>query len=418
MLSLWRPPDAHRWTHRLFSILTIALLTTLWGVADADAQDTLSSRQATEQRLDALKDQIARDESRLQDAQEKTKASLERLDAIKRKIALREELVATYNQRIRELEREQAVLRDTLERMQTRLRDLREEYRARVVHAYKYGRMHDLALILASQSINQMLVRVRYLRRFAQQRQDKQQTVQAAARDVERRRDTLAATRSETESLLTEARAERETLRDLQDERQRVVRSLRQRESELQSQIEQKRAQAKELERRIREMVAAAQRRAEEEQTEAEQAATSAVYASLSASFQDNRGRLPWPADGVITESFGNQVSDYGTSTYHPGILIATNPGVPVRAVFEGRVTGIDFVPGYGTYLVLRHGDYLTVYSNFSSVTVSTGQTVEAGQVLGDAGTPNEPRDAGVFFAVFDANENTSVDPLDWLAPQ
>ena len=387
-------------------------------VAPVRGQDTLSSRQATQQRLETLKTQIARDESRLQEAKEKTKASLDRLDAIQRKIALREELVATYNRRIRELERERAVLRDTLQRMQSRLRDLRHEYQARVVHAYKHGRMHDLALILASRSVNQMLVRVRYLRRFAQQRKDKQQAVQSAARAVERRRDALAAKREETESLLSEAQTERETLRDLQDERRRLVRTLEDRESELQSQIQNKRAQAAELERRIREMVAAAQRRAEDEQTEAEQAATGAVYASLSASFQDNRGRLPWPADGVITESFGNQVSDYGTSTYHPGILIATTPSVPVRAVFRGRVEGIDFVPGYGTYLVLRHGDYLTVYSNFSSVTVSTGQTVEAGQVLGDAGTPNEPRDAGVFFAVFDTTESASVDPLDWLAPQ
>jgi septal ring factor EnvC (AmiA/AmiB activator) len=73
-------------------------------------------------------------------------------------------------------------------------------------------------------------------------------------------------------------------------------------------------------------------------------------------------------------------------------------------------------VPGYGTYLVVRHGEYLSVYSNFSSLYVSQGETVEAGQVLGLAGTEAEPRGAGVFFAVFDRSESTSVDPTQWLS--
>ena len=97
-------------------------------------------------------------------------------------------------------------------------------------------------------------------------------------------------------------------------------------------------------------------------------------------------------------------------------ILIATNPEEQVRAVFRGTVSGIDFVPGYGTYLVLRHGEYLSVYSNFSSLYVSQGEQVEAGEVLGLAGTEDEPRGAGVFFAVFDRSKSTSVDPTQWLS--
>ena len=394
----------------------VGLCLVLWASGSvASAQDSSTARQAPKERLEALQEQIARDESRLAETQEKTQASLETLENLKREIALREDLVRTRNRRIRELKREQAALRDTLQRMQTRLDDLRSEYRNRVVHAYKYGRMHDLALILASRSVNQMLIRVRYLRRFAQQRRDKQQAVRAAAQEVAARRETLAQKREQTESLLADARAEQENLRTLQAERRRLVSTLQERESELQAQLQRKREQAQQLEQRIRE-IAARSRREAEGQPAAEQAASTAAYASLSASFEDNRGSLPWPADGVITESFGDHVSDYGTSTYHPGVLIATNPASPVRAVFRGEVTGIDFVPGYGTYLVIQHGDYLSVYSNFSSVRVSTGQRVETGQRLGESGTQSEPRGAGVFFAVFDTSKSTSVDPLDWLA--
>jgi septal ring factor EnvC (AmiA/AmiB activator) len=156
--------------------------------------------------------------------------------------------------------------------------------------------------------------------------------------------------------------------------------------------------------------------RRHEQQPEAEQAEQAALSANLSASFEQNKGELPWPAKGAITEGFGNRVDPvHGTKTYHPGILIATNPEEQVRAVFRGTVSGVDFVPGYGTYLVLRHGDYMSVYSNFSTLYVAQGDTVESGEVIGLSGTDDQPRGAGVFFAVFDRSKSTSVDPTTWL---
>jgi len=195
-----------------------------------------------------------------------------------------------------------------------------------------------------------------------------------------------------------------------------VVQQLRTRRSELKEEIREKQTQARQLEKQIRQIAAKIDRRAEQ-QSEAEQAEQAALAANLSASFEQNKGQLPWPASGAITEQFGNRVDPvHGTETYHPGILIATNPEEQVQAVFKGTVSGVDFVPGYGTYLVLRHGEYLSVYSNFSSLYVSQGETVEAGQVLGLAGTQSEPRGAGVFFAVFDRSKNTSVNPKAWLS--
>jgi septal ring factor EnvC (AmiA/AmiB activator) len=386
------------------------------GPARVHAQSVTEQRQSTERRLDALKEQIRQDQTRLREAAEAEKASRATLDKLQRRIALREELVSTYNQRLRELRDERRALRDTLGAMETRLGDLRDDYRARAIHAYKYGRLHDLALILASQSINQMLIRVRYLRRFAEQRRSRRSAIQSASVAVRARRESLDAKRSETEQLLAEAKAEQQKLRTLQSDRRRVIGELRDRRSELEAEIERKQSQAQQLEARIRDLVAAAEARTAESSPEARAARTSAD-ASLSASFEQNQGRLPWPADGAVTESFGNQVDPvHGTTTYHPGILVATNPGSEVRAVFEGTVTGIDFVPGYGTYLVLRHGNYLSIYSNFSSLYVATGERVAAGQAIGEAGTDNEPRGAGVFFAVFDTTENTSVDPMQWLA--
>ena len=382
----------------------------------AAQQDLQSRRASTERRLQNLKQQIQQRQTRLEETTAAAEASQEKLENIEREIALRAELVSTYQQRLEQLEVERRQLRDRLQTLQARMERLRAEYRERVIHAYKYNRLPDIALILASRSINQMLVRIRYLQRFAQQRQSQRAEVRQAANRVRESREELQEKEARTEALLAEARTERENLQALKADRQEVVANLRDRRSELEKEIEERQAQAQRLERQIRQIANKLDRRADD-QSEARRAERAAVSASQSSSFEESKGNLPWPASGAITEPFGNRVDPvYGTETYHPGILIATNPEEQVRAVFRGTVSGVDFVPGYGTYLVLRHGAYLSVYSNFSSLYVSEGEAVEAGQVLGLAGTESEPRGAGVFFAVFDRSQSASVDPTQWLS--
>ncbi len=400
-------------------LLLALLVAGLPGVGSRNAQaqsDLQAQRQSTEQRLENLQEQIQRDQTRLKQTEEEEQATQEKLENVQREIALREELVATYKQRLAQLEAERTQLRDTLQTLERRLDNLREEYRDRVVHAYKYSRIHDLALILASQSINQMLIRIRYLQRFASERREQRTTIRQAASNVRASREQLAQKREETQRLLADARTERENLRALEQDRQAMIKELRTRRTQLQEEIDQKQRQARQLEQQIREIMARLERSADEGTAE-ERARRAEASANLSASFEQNRGQLPWPAEGAITESFGNHVDPvHGTSTYHPGIKIATNPASEVRAVFKGTVSGIDFVPGYGMYVAIRHGNYISVYSNFSNLSISEGETVRAGQVIGQAGTEDEPKGAGLFFAVFDRSKGESVDPTIWLA--
>lgn len=397
--------------------ITIVLMVVGLGVQDAHGQTDLEAqRQSTEERLKTLQEQIQRDQDRLEQTEQEEQATQQKLENVQREIALREELVATYKQRISQLEAERSQLRDTLRTLEQRLENLREEYRDRVVHAYKYNRIHDLALILASQSINQMLIRIRYLQRFASERREQRTAIREAAADVRASRERLAEKREETQRLLSDAQTERENLRALEEDRRAMIKELRAQRSQLQEEIEEKQRQARQLEEQIRQIVAQLERRAEQGTAE-ERAKRAEASANLSASFEQNRGQLPWPAEGAITEGFGNRIDPvHGTSTYHPGIQIATNPETDVRAVFEGTVSGVDFVPGYGTYVAIRHGNYISVYSNFSSLSISEGDRVREGQVIGKAGTESEPRGAGLFFAVFDRSKGESVDPTTWLA--
>jgi septal ring factor EnvC (AmiA/AmiB activator) len=395
------------------SRLGVGLLFIGFGLQATAHAQTASDRAATERRLEQLKAQIQQDQARLSETAEEEEASQQRLENLGREIALRQELAATYQQRLDQLRGERDSLRTSLLQLNERLDVLKTQYQRRARHAYKYGRLHDVALILAANSINQMLIRVQYLHRFAEQRREKLTAIQQATADLQAQRDELQASQQRTEELLDEVQAERANLRRLQEQRRAVIAELRQQRETLQEEIERKQSAAQALEARIREMIAASEGEgADASRSPAEEAA----YAELSASFEENEGALPWPADGVVTEPFGDRVDPvYGTTTRHPGILIATNPRATVRVVFTGEVAAIDFVPGYGQYLVVRHGDYLSVYSNFSDVYVTEGQSLEAGQLLGRAGTEDEPRGAGVFFAVFDKSTGEAVNPRRWL---
>lgn len=419
MLTLKRPgliASATPWLGGVMVLVWMLTVPSLPAHAQQNEEDLRAQRASTEQRLQQLEKQIQREKNRLQQTREQQQTTQKKLTSLRREIALREELVSTYQTRLNQLERERRHLRDTLSTLQTRLNTLREEYQRRLVHAYKYGRLHDLALLLASQSINQMLIRARYLRRFAADRRAQRGAIRTATQELRQSRERLAKKRAETRELLIDARTERENLRALERDRRQVIQELRSRESKIKKQLEQKRQQAKQLEQRIQELIARAQRNDTGESPES-QPGRSAAFANLSASFRKNRGQLPWPTDGVVTVEFGNQVDPtYQTSTYHPGIRIATNPANQVHAVFDGTVAGINFVAGYGTYVVIRHGDYLSVYSNFSSLAITEGEQVNAGQLIGRSGTEDEPLGASLFFGVVNRSSSDFVDPIGWLS--
>lgn len=391
-------------------VAVLLLTATTLGASETRAQD--ADREATEERLRDLRHQIEEDQRRLAETTEAEQATLTTLEQIDREIALRQELLETYRRRVNEIARESDSLRSSMAALERDLEDLREKYQSRVRHAYKYGRMHDLALILSASSINQMLVRARYLNRFSAQRRERLDEIRSATASLQARRDELASNLARNEELLRETEVEQRNMTRLQQNRRQVVNQLRGQRSAIQAELDRKRAAARDLENRIRQLVAAAESRSAG--TAREPAFDAAAYAALSGSFRENQGRLPWPSRGVVREPFGDIINPiYGTSTPNPGILIDTQSQAEVRSVFEGVVVDVDVMPDYGTIIVLQHGEYRTVYSNFSVLYVELGDIVTAGHLLGRSGTDAQPKGPALFFAIF--RNGQAIDPSPWL---
>ena len=389
------------------------LVAGLLGAALAHPARAQDEQSQTKERLEAIRQQIQASEQRLSETAEAERASEKQLQQLDRRIAERAELTRLYQKRLGEIRSSEDSLRTTLRRQQRRLDQLKKEYRRRATHAYKYGRLHDLALVLAARSINEMLVRVRYLRRFARQRKDKLDAVRRTNRQIKARRQTLSQKRDSTAALLRRAANERENLSRLRQSRRSMVEELRAQQASLEENLNEQQAQQQQLQARL-ERLAAREARRSRRRTEAASPERRAAFERLTGSFEQNKGSLPWPVEGVVTENYGMQTNPvHGTKTPNPGVMIATKPQAPVQAVFEGEVTKVDALPDLGRLVFVRHGKYLSLYANLSLIYASEGQTLEAGDPVGRAGTDGEPRGAGVFFALF--RGGSSFDPTDWL---
>lgn len=362
---------------------------------------------STEARLDGLRRQIALDEDRLARAREAEDVTLTTLRDVEREMASRTELASTYGMREGEIARERDSLSAAIGALTNDLLRLRAEYRVRARALYQFGRLHALALLFSARSVNEMVARARYLRRFAADRRRRADAIEETTAALLRRQQALGKAETEAAALRQDAAFEAEKLRTLQTQRAGVVAALAGQRSALETEIARKNQAASALEAEMRRVSAGV----------AASPGTGAAGARTSAEgvrFEAMRGRLPWPAPGVVTETFGVNVHpELGTRTNSPGVLIATAPGLSVRSVATGRVVRVQTMPEYGLLVFVRHGDYLTLYANLASTAVTVGTDVSMGDALGTAGGADAPRGPGVFFAVF--LSGTPQDPLRWL---
>jgi len=381
-----------------------------------DVERVRIERQSTEEELKNLESNLDQFESQLNAARQAEQSASERLAQLEREIQMRQQLVSTITQRNRQLESEMAEVTSRINEVSADYDILQNDYQRRVIHAYKHGRGVYLAMILSAESLSRVVARVRYLRRFTQQRKDRVDQIRASTGDLDSRRKDLELAIQENELLVQKGSAERARLTTLRKDRETILQQTRRDRSVIEGEIAQTRRQAEELQSRIQDLIAA---EAERIKAMTEQNPLAAAeFDEIATRFEAHKGTLSWPVSGTVTEPFGTRVHPvYKTETLNPGIEIDTAPSAVVKAVFDGQVTRIFFLPGYGTCITVRHGAYTSMYANFSAVRVSNQQRVTTGQILGEAGTDAEPRGSALFFALF-SSDGEAADPTGWLRPR
>jgi septal ring factor EnvC (AmiA/AmiB activator) len=404
------------------------------------------SSQELKRRRDKLSEELEQLNKDYQETSSNKRATLKQLSLLKAQINLREEKINIINSEVRNLDNQISESNNTVHSLQSQLDQLKKEYAAMVLFAYRNQSAYNkLMFIFASKDFNQAYKRLKYLQQFGTYRERQAGYIQGTQKELHVKINELDRTKQEKSTLLVDQQKEKETLGKEKNSQVKVVKDLSQHEGQLKQQqrdVQNKIAKTnREIGAAIRREIEEAQRKAEAEAKEAARIAaakakaenrpapvvakpvvrTSSSYlnatpeaAKLSNDFLGNKGRLPWPvANGIITQGFGVYTSE-GIRSENTGVDIRTNAGGTVRAVFDGEV--IRVVDVSGTYLVMiKNGEYFTVYGNLRSVSVARGQKVNTKQAIGVVATDPSTGETEVNFDVYKVKE--PMNPKLWLAP-
>ena len=297
---------------------------------------------------------------------------------------------------------------------------------------YKNGRVYDVELLFSSKSINQLSIRIQYLKKFSEQRAKDLQSISENKTILEQKNQQLETKLQSERQLLSEKTREEGNLKRTFSQRQIVLKKIRKNKQTYQKEWTRKTEASKKIENLIVELIE--KERIRKEREEAERQARLAAEArerelnktatppipqpvdtKATLAFEKRRGKLRWPvAHGTIQTPFGNQTHPVlKTITQNTGIDIATPSGSDVYAVADGEVAVLSFIPGFGNVLILNHSNgFRTVYAHLSDVTVSESQRVTEGTIIAKSG--DTVAGAILHFEIW--KEREKQDPEWWLA--
>ena len=419
-------------------IILISLLLVL--ASPSFAQKTKGkTKKQLQSEINSLQKEISTANQLLKKTKKDKEMTLNEVNLLDKKIKQREKLITSYNEQIAVLDEEITSGQNNIKTLNSDLSKLQKEYAKMIVFANKNRSHYDrLGFIFASKDFNQAFRRLRYIREFSEARKAKMNQIAAIERQISSEVEAHQQARMQQDSLLKDEKSQQNALQKEKKELNGQVAKLKKKEGSIQQDIKNKQQQAKKLQKAIDDIIAeeirkanaeAERKRKEEAKKNASKGKTTTTAPkekgmaltpaekTLSTNFVNNKGKLPWPVErGVISSSYGKHtsvVSDKVTVTNN-GIDIATTENAQARAVFDGEVTSVTKLMGSNTVVIIRHGEYFTVYSNLENVTVKRGDKVKTKQNLGTVHTNRTENKTELHFELL--KEQSRQNPANWLS--
>ncbi len=396
-----------------------------------------------EKKRSEIQKQIEQTQSLLTTTNRDVKSQLNSLSSLNGQIEERKRYIGTITDDIGTIDRELTLIRRELGYLERQLSDKKSKYAASLKYLQRNKTIHEkLLFILSASTLEQTYRRLRYVREYATYQRLEAQEIVKKQEQIELKKEELEHVRVAKEDLLKEREQERIKLERQEKEKRNLVADLQKRQKGLQAEIQQRRKQADQLNNQIDKLVAEeiekARKRAEEEAHKERKAAAavkpdaaspakpadpmaaftlSKADRELSGSFVNNRGKLPVPLTGpyVVVSKFGQYNAEglRNVKLDNKGIDIQGRPGAEARAIFDGEVTAVFQLNGLVNVLI-RHGNYISVYCNLSSTTVKQGDKVKTRQVIGPIfSNPADNNRTVLHFQL--RKETEKLNPEPWL---
>lgn len=340
-----------------------------------------------------------------------SKASLNKLSLLSQQITLRNELIKDYNNQLYMLQNSIDENEFIIEMLSEDLNKIRTEYAKMIDQAYrKRGDYNQLYFLLSSENFNQAYKRLLYTRQMTKYRHKQSEQIEAIRSVLIKKTNQLTAQKEEKQAVLLQQMKESSTLNTEKEKQANYYKQLQKKQRELKNHLRyQQRVQSR-LEKEIQRVIE------EEAKKEKEKPKTEADI-KLSTDFAKNKGNFPWPTiDGVITDKFGEHAHPVMKNIIikNNGVDITTKPGEKARSIFSGKVSKVFAIPGGNMAVILRHGSYMTVYSNLKQVYVKSGDIVNIKQEIGLIYSDATDHDKTVLkFQIW--KENVKLNPEHWI---
>ncbi len=351
----------------------------------------------------------------VEETRNKKTESLSMLNLIRKKIELRNTYIKELTKEIEEIEKEQNENEKLITSLRNDLKNLKMEYARLIYQAYKSRKEQNILMfLLASESFNQAYKRTKYIQMYTEYKKKQKKLILAYEKVLVKKQDELEAQKNQKEALIKSRDSERIGLINEGNEKDSLIKKLKRKEGELLKELEEKRRNDELLSAEILRLIDAENKK---KGTVGSFAALTPEEKVLSGEFEKNKGKLPWPtAQGIITGHFGIQKHPVfqNVDIRNDGIFIRTVENEDARAVFDGIVTKIFSFPGSNFTVLIKHGNYYSLYNNLIKVYVKEGEKVSTKQKIGKIFTDYDKNETVLHFQVWKDKERNN--PEIWLS--
>ena len=384
----------------------------------------------TKKELEKKKQQLQREieetNKQLQATSKSKKLTASQVDALKKKIRLRQELIGTINGELDALSNEIVSTSGEITSLENKMNQLKDEYSNMIRFAQRnQGSYQRMMFVFASEDFNQAYKRLKYLQQYSEDRKRQAALIDSTQKQLSSKKQELEVKKDEKTSLRNAELKQKKDLEIDKKEQDKVLANLQDREKKLKKQLEEKQRAKRRLDKALDDLVRKEIENAKKKATASgkKNVTSSNVFSltpeaqKLSSNFAGNKGKLPWPVEkGRITSSFGEHPHPElkGIMVKNNGVDIQSAPNSQARSVFDGEVTGVITIPGANSAVIIRHGEYLSVYSNLESVFVKKGDKVTTRQKIGKVYSDTEESITEIHLEIWKGT--IKLDPAGWLA--
>jgi septal ring factor EnvC (AmiA/AmiB activator) len=401
---------------KYFSFILFIFLAIGSSIANAQSQ----RQQELEEKRRELQQEIREITKLLFAGKKEKKSVVSAVEDLNYKISVRKNLIRITNQQANLLTREINANQYEISTRRVKLKALKEAYADMIVKSYKNrARDNKLMFLLSSSSFQQAYRRLQYIKQYADYQRQQAEIIKVETKQLQLLNQDLLVQKKDKQKLVGENKAAKLILdKELKDQ-QAFIESIQKNLAKFSAQIKDKQKASEKLDKEIRKLIREAIAASNKKAGKSVKSRTFSMTPEqkvLAANFTANKGKLPWPvASGVVKMRFGTNPSpiDPSIKIKSNGVRIATNKGEPVRAVFDGVVQGIMTPKNGNNTIMIRHGNYITVYKNLSKFYVSKGDKVTTKQILGEVITNKASGESILSFGIY--KDSAIQNPSIWV---